>query len=511
MSYETLRVSIADELDAFFAQYTAAGQAKGLVYGFSDTRGLVHSAGFGVADEAGTVPDADTLFPIASMSKSFIACAALLARDRGVLSLEDPITKYIPEFRASAAPEDPCEPPSIGMLLAMRGGLTEDNSWVDPFIGMPERELLELVGKGVRYSNLPGTVFEYSNLGYTLAAIAVGRAVGNPITDFVRDEVIAPLGLASTCFDSAAPERRAVGYSLDAHGDWVPYPPNISDGFAGAGGIMSTVRDIAGWMTWLGAAFRPQSGKDRILGRAARRDMQRLHSIARPAVVLRPDGGLHAGLGGYGLGLSIEEDPRWGTVVSHGGGLPGFKLFMCWHPDSGHGVTVLTNSHRGDPAALCTEALQRILTREKAPARTVTLWPETERLRAEADRLVRDWDEELAARIFAENVDFDRPLAERRAEVAELIAEIGPLADAPAAVVSTSSPADVTWSIPGERGELLCMIHLTPVDPARIQEFEVRAVPAHRPRAAAPVDISPRRTRLGDAFIGPPRDILLRG
>jgi len=60
----------------------------------------------------------------------------------------------------------------------------------------------------------------------------------------------------------------------------------------------------------------------------------------------------------------------------------------------------------------------------------------------------------------------------------------------------------VTWSIPGARGELLCMIHLTPVNPARIQEFVVQAIPAGRPRSARPIDISPHRPGLGEAFLG---------
>ncbi len=61
----------------------------------------------------------------------------------------------------------------------------------------------------------------------------------------------------------------------------------------------------------------------------------------------------------------------------------------------------------------------------------------------------------------------------------------------------------MTWSIPGRNGELLCMIHLTPVEPAQVQELVVKAFAADRPRAAIPVDISPRRAQLGEAFITP--------
>lgn len=512
MSNETIRIPIETELDAFFAQHVTADMYKGLTYGITGPDGLRHAAGFGVVTDDGLVPDADTVFPIASMSKSFIACAALIARDRGQLSLDDPITKFFPQFIASGTVEDPCDPPTLGMLLSMSGGLTEDNSWVDPFIDATEEVLLDHISKGLRYSHVPGTVYEYSNLGYTLAGLAVGRAVGRRIEHFVRDEIFVPLGLSSTCFDSAAPAdiTRATGYHLNPDGDWIGYPYVASVAFAAAGGIMSTVRDLSRWITWLGAAFRSPDERDTpVLSRSSRRELQRLHILDAPSLSLASDGSLRPTVTGYGLGLRIDVDLRHGTVVAHGGGLPGFSLFMCWHPDSGHGVVALTNSHRGSAGTLCSAALARLLSYDDTPAETVRLWPETTQLRESAEQLVRAWNDDVAAEIFAPNVDFDRPLTERRAEIDELVAQVGPLA-APRPredVVSAVTAADVTWSIPGARGELICMIHLTPVEPAQIQEFVIRAVPTGRPRAAAPVDISPRRAHLGDSAFSPVRNV----
>lgn len=515
MSEETIPVPVEKELDALFGQYIVAEQARGLVYGLTTADGLSHSAGFGAADDAGLVPDADTVFPIASMSKSFVACAALIARDQGFLSLTEPITKYVPEFRVAGDGIAPDDVPTIEMLFSMCGGLTEDNSWVDPFIGLPADVLLGQVARGVRLSRLPGAAFEYSNLGYTIAGLAVARAAGRPLEEYVRDELLVPLGLTSTFFDSAVPPgiARAAGYSLDVNGAWVAFPPQASDAFAGAGGLMSTVRDLARWITWLGSAFRPpRDGDAAVLSRASRRELQRMHIPYPPSLALTSSGDMQMTVGGYALGLAISIDLHRGTFIHHSGGLPGFVLHMRWHPESGHGVVVLTNSHRGDPAALAAGALGRVLARGRVPASTVSLWPETVSLRGEADRLVRQWDDELAARIFAGNVDFDRPLAQRRADIERLTAEVGPLlAPGPASgIVSSVTPADVTWSIPGENGELLCMIHLTPVEPAQIQEIVVRAFPADRPRAAVPADISARRTALGEAFITPVTNVRVR-
>ncbi len=77
MSQEVLVVPVESELDALFGQYVAADQALGLVYGLAGPEGLVHARGYGRYDDDGTEPDLDTVFPIASMSKSFSACGAL--------------------------------------------------------------------------------------------------------------------------------------------------------------------------------------------------------------------------------------------------------------------------------------------------------------------------------------------------------------------------------------------------------------------------------------------------
>lgn len=496
MSSETLVVPLVDQLDAFFGQYTAAGQSPGLVYGLVGPDGLEHTRGFGTADDEGTSPDADTVFPIASMTKSFVALGALLARDRGLLDLEAPITDFYPEWHGTVG-DEPAIAPTLRQLLSMGGGLTEDNSWVDPFLGLSEAELVERIRPGFNYSTHPGSAFEYSNIGFTMAGLAVGTAVGRRVEDWVTDEILRPLGMNSTWFDNRAPEggfARAVGYSLDSAGDWVGFPSEVSDAMAAAGGMQSTINDLSVWVRFLAASTLPGSD-DTVVSRASRRELQRIHQVDIPSLQARPDGSWKFVAGGYALGLFVREDLHRGRIVTHSGGLPGFILNMVWHAGSGMGIVVLTNSHRSNPVALSEEALFRALAFHDAPARTVQPWPETRLLMSAADALIRFWDDDAAAAIFADNIDFDRPLLQRRAAIEELIALVGPLRDdlGTPEVVFAATPADITWSIPGERGELICMIHLTPVRPAQIQEFEVVAVDRSVPRAARPTDISARR------------------
>jgi CubicO group peptidase (beta-lactamase class C family) len=422
------------------------------------------------------------------------------------MSLEDPITAYYPTFRATGAPDGDVEPPTIRMLLSMSSGLTEDNSWVDPQIGMTEDELIALVSVGMKYSHTPGTVYEYSNVGYTLAGLALQKATGRRIDEFVTTEILLPLGMTTTSFSPStfADDVRAAGYSLNVDDEWVPYPVAESGAFAAAGGIVSTVRDLATWVTWLGEVFRPGEslGHD-VLSRASRRELQRLESFDDPYYALEPSGSWRLVVAGYALGLRVSYELFHGTVISHSGGLPGYKLHMCWHPDSGNGLVVLTNSHRGDPVSLAHAGMLQLLDARKAAAKTIRLWPETVRARVRAEQLVRAWDDALAADLFAENVDFDRAIALRRADIETLIADVGPLRPGRPVgeVISAATSADVTWSIPAERGELICMVHLNALEPPRVQEFVVEAVPADRPRSAAPFDVSPRRAGLGAASL----------
>lgn len=517
MSTEPTQPSLVARLDALMHSYVEAENAPGLAYGIIDANGLQHARGFGIANPTGAVPTADTPFPIASMSKSFTAVAILKARDRGLLNLDDPITKFFPDIRCIGFPAYAAvEVPTLRMLLSMSSGLTEDNSWIDPQIDMDPAALLDICHRGLRLAHLPGTTYEYSNIGFALAGLALERELEMPLATFIYDAVLAPLGMSQTTFSplECAADELATGYSLDSDGQWAPFSPVVSNAFLSAGGIVSTVRDLATWTTWLGEAFRSPVNTDRsdreaILSSSSRREMQRSVITDAPHVALRPDGAWNASVSGYGLGLMVAQDLERGTIISHSGGLPGYKLNMRWHPSSGHGVVVLTNSHRGDVGALASAAHQLLLSAADTPSTIITLWPETVRLRRSAESLIRNWSDALAAEIFAENIDFDRRLEDRRAEIERCIHDVGPLRDQlpDDVIVSAATPADVTWTIPGERGDLLCMIHLTSIEPPKIQEFVVEAVSHSVTRDARSWDISPRRAGLGTVSVHAQRNV----
>ncbi|GAA0342377.1 serine hydrolase [Actinoallomurus spadix] len=467
-----------EEADALFRALVDDGDAPGLAYGIVDRAGLVHTAGHGAAHLDGPRPDAATAFRIASMTKSFTAASIMILADEGAVRLDDPVSRYVPAFGAVRLPTTDSPQVTVGMLLSMSGGLPTDDPWADRQESMSREEFARLLAEGVRFVGVPGTGFEYSNLGYAVLGQVVEAASGASYQEFVERRLIRPLGLTATGFDTSVAARSGVatGHSrLD--GRWHPEEFSGPGVFSAIGGLFSTVEDLARWMRWLAGAFPARDGADGgPLRRASRRAMQQVHRAVPPT---RPagnpgDGAMPVTVG-YGYGLMIQEDPVWGPVVAHSGGYPGFGSHMRWHPRTGLGVVVLTNARYATGRVAAAAALRAVLADRADPQDPVALWPETAEARAAVERLLREWDPAVAAAWFAGNVDLDLGLGHRRAAIERLAGEVGPLLDpaAPEEIIRSDSPAHAVWEVRGERGMLRCEIRLNPQDPPRIQTLTV--------------------------------------
>jgi hypothetical protein len=179
---------------------------------------------------------------------------------------------------------------------------------------------------------------------------------------------------------------------------------------------------------------------------------------------------------GYGLGLFVEYDQRFGQFVSHSGGYPGFSSHMRWHVPTGLSVVALENATYSGAMATAIALLETALDDLNFQLPNSEIWPITYDFAAKADGLIRTWSDDLAREIFSENVELDIPFEERRATISQLITEIGGLGD-PSEIVAekSDSPVHVFWKIPGRQGELTCEIRLTPNFPPQIQTFRVRS------------------------------------
>ena len=482
--------SAADELVADFQR---SGGAPAVAYGIVAGGALRHTGGYGQRWLGGPAPDAGTVFRIASMTKSFTAAAVLALRDDGALRLDDPVGLLVPELRGIRQVSADAPDITVRHLLTMTAGFPTDDPWGDRQQGLPLAEFAALLSRGVRQAWAPGTVFEYSNLGYALLGQVVAAAAGASYQDVVASLLLGPLSLDRTGYELADfdPAGLARGYQRGAAG-WAELVPDGNGAFAPMGGVFSCVRDLARWVTGLAAGFpagAEADGGPHPLRRASRREMQLPQVAIPPYPALPLPGG--AGLGSqfsYGFGLFIEEHPTWGRLVFHGGGYPGFGSHMRWHPASGLAVVVLANSTYAAAHPLAGQLLDALL--RAAPAAPAgqprargpvpapgTPWPETRQAQQAVDELLRSWDDAAADRIFSPNVAEDEPYAARREKAALAWQRLGPPGGA-ARPAESDSPAHLRWWLRGERGEAAVEIKLTPEEPPRVQALSLAVPPA---------------------------------
>jgi hypothetical protein len=245
------------------------------------------------------------------------------------------------------------------------------------------------------------------------------------------------------------------------------------------GGVFSSVRDLARWVSGFLDAFpaRDEPEGTHPLRRSSRREMQQAHRAIGPAIAARsPDAEPAVVGGGYGFGLFVQRDPELGTIIGHPGGYPGFGSHMAWHPATGIGVIGLGNHRYAPLRRVVAEALADLVRADTAPRRRVLAMPAVAAYRPMVDALVNDWDDAAADGAFAMNMDLDEPRERRRAAVTSLSAEMGPLRPDDTRPVTSDSPADLTWWLRGSCGWARISILVTPEPSPRIQALTVRSV-----------------------------------
>src|SRR5919204_4164081 len=164
-------------------------------------RDLLWAEAVGPADVAtGREATPETRYPIASITKSFVAVAVMQLRDAGALALDDPVQRHLPEAPAG---------PTVATLLSHASGLQREvpgSGWETLRFPSLEEVLgslgeVELVLEG-------GGEWHYSNLGFVLLGAVVARLSGSPIEEYLEERILRPLGLRETAWDPTEPSAR---------------------------------------------------------------------------------------------------------------------------------------------------------------------------------------------------------------------------------------------------------------------------------------------------------------
>jgi len=477
------------ELEKQFEAYVEKQNLPGMAVGIVVRDEIVYAKGFGFRDlEAKAPVDADTVFRIASMTKSFTALAILKLRDQGKLSLEDLVATYIPDAAKLAYSTRDSAPMTIRQLLTHSAGFPEDNAWGDPRLDLSERELSALLRRGLSLSTSPGTQFEYSNLGFALLGRIVQRVSGMSCQEYVTRQILRPLGMASTTWDrkNVREDRLAVGYGRSAGPFQMfikvgPPPPTdhtekqLADGaFASMGGLYTSIRDFARYTSFQLSASPPRDEPDRgPVRRSSVREMQQMARFNGMSIGRLPSGELRVSAGGYGFGFGVSENCDFDRVVTHGGGLPGFGSFVSLFPEQGVAIFAFANATYSGPGGLVADVARTLKANGGMEKRRIPASKSLSAAERNVLELFEHWDDQRASRLFDRTFFQYNPPSQIKSALEELRARHGQCK--PVGALEPENSLRGKLRLTCERGEIAGEIALTPDNPPLIQWVQLRS------------------------------------
>jgi CubicO group peptidase (beta-lactamase class C family) len=407
-----------DKLERLVCERQREWRTPGLIAGVVRDGSLEWTLGVGASDvtQPDRAPSPDTAFAVGSISKTFTAAVIMALRDEGKLSLSDPISRFLDVPAHGGL--------TLRTLLAHASGLQREpvgdiwDSLVAPSIDEVMRDLPDAE------QVLPARRrWHYSNLAYSLLGEVVAQVDGRPWIAAVQKRLLDPLGMTRT--SQAAEQPVAVGYYTDPYTDQVQLEkwPDMA-GFVSAGGLWSTVSDLARWVTFLA------TGADGVLPAAT------LDEMSRPEIMAD----LEAWTLAWGLGLELfRRGDR--IMVGHEGAMPGFLSCIALHRADRVGAIVLCNTSAG--AAPANLALDLVCTALDAAPPPVPAWRPGSPTPVELAPLVGRW--------WSEGDSFTFIVREARLEARK---DMDPASKPPA--VFESIGADRYRTVSGrEEGELL--------------------------------------------------------
>ncbi len=336
------RAALVKKLDSLAGSGVLENRAVGIAAAVVRGNDTLLLKGFGKADVEWNVPlPVDAMFEIGSITKQFTAVAILQLRDEGKLSLDDPITRWLPDFdtRGNTVPLRRLLDHTSGIR-----GLTEmpefGNLSVNP--RYPRDSAYALI-KRYPFDFKTGEAQIYNNSAFWLLGLVIEKASGMTYKDYIEKKLFEPLGMKRSmyCDASVNVERRAHGYGIQ-NGVIRRAPTNVHTWPFSAGSICSTAGDL---VTWLQALH---GGK--VLSPTSYAEMTTASKL-NDGTVTR-----------YGMGIGVGKDSRGLNFIGHGGSIAGFNSEATWYPDARAAIVVLMNSSGNiSPGAVAGELAAELL------------------------------------------------------------------------------------------------------------------------------------------------------
>lgn len=350
-------------------QYQAAGIAVAVI---DDEGKTVYENFFGYRDVEKKIPmDENTIFGMASVTKSFVALSVMQLCEKGLMDLDDPVSNYIPEFTnknqktvrvrhllnhsAGFYPTARIQIKETAAEYGFREEELGDLAFVPELADIGVKlvaEQLDAQVPGIGLSGTPGEYMSYCNDGFGLLGEMVRRVSGeSSLSSYVKKNILDPLGMDRSGCEYLRPrldENSSILYEVQ-NGVLVGSRDFYNSGFvlSGAGAMRSTLADmkkVAGMYLNRGKALIGERKNERILS------WEGIRTMCRPSIEYRPESW-------YCMGLSTKKLDDL-TIIEHGGSQLGVSSNLSWSYEAGAAVIVLCNTSDVPVSAIADAAMR---------------------------------------------------------------------------------------------------------------------------------------------------------
>ena len=280
-----------------------------------------------------------TNYRLASVTKQFTAASILLLTQDGKLDLDDSLRKWLPTLPEVA------EAMTIRHVLSHMSGLIDYEDVIPAAMTaqLHDADVLKILETQNETYFSPGKGYRYSNSGYALLALIVGKASGKDFASFLKERIFSPLGMHDTiAYEQglSTVNNRAYGYS-EERGTWTRTDQSQTSAVLGDGGIYSSIDDLAKWDAAL--------YDDRLLSAQSR-------DLAFTAATETDDPKVN-----YAMGWRVTDEKIGGRTLWHSGETIGFRNVIIRYPEQHFTVVLLTNRNDPEPYQTAREIAQLFL------------------------------------------------------------------------------------------------------------------------------------------------------
>ena len=345
------------KLDELIQNTLKTFDVPGISVGIIKDGEVVYSKGFGTRSLTTnqTMTD-ETLVGIASNSKGFTATALAILADEGKLNFDDKVSKYIPEFQMNDAYVS--QEITIKDLITHRAGLGLGQGDLMFFPDGGTQTIKDII-HNVRYlkpENSFRNTLDYNNIMFIVAGEVITRISGLSWADFIEQKIMKPVGMTSSYGSYNHAKKANVSNIIDAHapvdGKAVAVPHDWNETANAAGGIISNIKDMNTWATFLMNGFTTKEGKKLVTDK----QIYQLWNL-QIATPVSLKNSYDSNFNGYGLGWFLT-DVKGHKQIYHTGGLIGTVTQFTLIPDMKLGILVLTNQQSGAAFSAITNTIK---------------------------------------------------------------------------------------------------------------------------------------------------------